>query len=54
MANIRVLVKRPGEDPEVKEIENDWKIFKELIGGGTLEEYTLARGFGCMTTTRES
>lgn len=37
MANIRVMVKRPGEEPEVKEIENDWKIFKELIGGGTLE-----------------
>ena len=44
MANIRVMVKRPGEEPEVKEIENDWKIFKELIGGGTLEGVYLGKG----------
>ncbi len=44
MADIRVLVKRPGEEPEVKEIENDWKIFKELIGGGTLEGVNIGKG----------
>lgn len=44
MSMIKVLVKRPGEKSEVREIENDWKIFKALIGGGMLECVSIGAG----------
>ena len=44
MSKIKVLVKKPGCAPEVQEIENDWKEFKRLIGGGTLSSFSLGAG----------
>ena len=44
MSKIKVVVKKPGCEPEVQEIENDWKEFKRLIGGGTLEVVTIGAG----------
>ena len=41
---IKVVVKKPDCEPEVLEIENDWKEFKRLIGGGTLEAVTIGAG----------
>ena len=41
---IKVVVKKPDCAPEVQEIENDWKEFKRLIGGGTLQCVTIGAG----------
>ena len=44
MSKIKVVAKKPDCEPEVLEIENDWKEFKRLIGGGTLEAVTIGAG----------
>lgn len=52
MAQIKVVVKEPGKPAEVKVIENDWRTFKSLIGGGTLEAVTIGAGIMCISTMK--
>jgi hypothetical protein len=44
MAQIKVVVKEPGKPAEVKEIENDWLTFKDLIGCEIFSSVTIGAG----------